>query len=231
MTLQKRQSFFIPTGSEILLLTYQQRRTPDNPQVCLYKLKDPNLFIEEESFLLTHPSPELPFWRRRGLPKQYAPTSSCWSEPEPGLQPSSWSCSPTGPLSQSPSLNYHWYTSEYQVYIPNFNLSEFYIRIPTAFLYPYWMCNSQLKSTIYQIELLISTAQVLYLSPKPILSRSCLSLENSVIFPGVPDSFVLIPSECVHNSCRSFLYHLCWSDPLSCLAHSHASLGNCFSSL
>ena len=123
MTLQKRQSFFIPTGSEILLLTYQQRRTPDNPQVCLYKLKDPNLFIEEESFLLTHPSPELPFWRRRGLPKQYAPTSSCWSEPEPGLQPSSWSCSPTGPLSQSPSLNYHWYTSEYQVYIPNFNLS------------------------------------------------------------------------------------------------------------
>lgn len=123
MTLQMRQSFFIPTGSEILLLTYQQRRTPDNPQVCLYKLKDPNLFIEEESFLLTHPSPELPFWRRRGLPKQYVPTSSCWSEPEPGLQPSSWSRSPPGPLSQSPSLNYHWHTSEYQVYIPNFNLS------------------------------------------------------------------------------------------------------------
>ena len=55
MTLQMRQSFFIPTGSEILLLTYQQRRTPDNPQVCLYKLKDPNLFIEEESFLLKLP--------------------------------------------------------------------------------------------------------------------------------------------------------------------------------
>ena len=70
MTLQMRQSFFIPTGSEILLLTYQQRRTPESPQVYLYKLKDPYLFIEEESFLLTHPSTELPFWRRRGLPKQ-----------------------------------------------------------------------------------------------------------------------------------------------------------------
>lgn len=107
MTLQMRQSCFIPTGSEILLLTYQQRRTPDNPQVCLCKLKEPNLFIEEECFLLTHPSTELPFWRRRGLLKQYVPTSSCWSEQELGLQPSSWSCSASGPLYQSPSLNYH----------------------------------------------------------------------------------------------------------------------------
>lgn len=77
-----------------------------------------------------------------------------------------------------------------------------------------------------QIELLASTAQLPYPSTKPILPISHLSQENSIIYPGVPDSFFLLPSESIHNSCRSLLYSISWSDPLSCLYHSHASLGS-----
>lgn len=72
------------------------------------------------------------------------------------------------------------------------------------------MCHLQLKLTISKIELLISTAQPLYPSPRHILSRSCLSQENSSIYLAVLVNPSITPE---HLSCKIHLdrTHLAFS--------------------
>lgn len=108
----------------------------------------------------------------------------------------SLSLAPSTRCTLTPQANtwFPWFKCHQHACISSLDIPELLIhQLPS--LFRCWMCNLQLKITTSKIELLISTAQLSYPSTKPILSRSCLSQENSVIFyPGVLDSFSLIPT-------------------------------------